>query len=101
MTASFSGLSRSTVLAPRLVYYIRHLPLCKDNSFAGAVFSAIPVRTVRSHLGIEVFVSSRGMKVDSVTPQSFFKYSQLAMGCLCRLQAVKNNVLLSPKQLDE
>ena len=75
--------------------------LYNDNSFSGADFSAIPFRTVRSHLGIDVFVFSRGMKVDSVTPQSFFPYSQLAVGCLCQLQADKYNVHFSPKQPDE
>ena len=75
--------------------------LYKDNSFAGADFSAIPVRTVHSHLGIDVLVFSRDMKVDNVTPQSFFPYSQLAVGCICRLQADKKNVYFSPKQLDE
>ena len=36
--------------------------LYKDNLFSGADFSAIPFRTVRSHLGIDVFVFSRGIK---------------------------------------
>ena len=54
--------------------------LYNDISFSGADFSAIPFRTVRSHLEIDVFVFSRGMKVDNVTPQSFFPYSQLAVG---------------------
>ena len=59
--------------------------LYNDNSFPGADIFAIPFRTVRSHLGIDVFVFSRG------------PYSQLAVGCLCRLQADKYNVYFSPK----
>ena len=47
------------IVAPgcRVDYYVRHLPLNKDNSFADASFSAIRVRTARSRSEIDIFVS--------------------------------------------